>query len=279
MAIKLIALDLDGTTLNSDNVLTEKTKESLIKAAEQGIEIVPVTGRCYYSLPKEIKQLGECNCIRYVITSNGAEIRDLKQGDILYDNYIDESGVKEIKSALKKSNRMVEVYVKGKAYIERSDYEKIRKGEVSYRNREYVLETRSPVRGVKQLLDVHSHRIEKVAVYFSPNISLHKIEEEFISITNARVTSSGKNTLEFIGKNCNKAKTLKQLCGMLEIEFSEIMAFGDSFNDFEMLELVGISVAMGNAETQIKENASYITATNDCDGVAIAINNKLLQCV
>lgn len=128
MAIKLIALDLDGTTLNSDNKLTEKTKVSLIKAAELGIEIVPVTGRCYCSLPKEIMELSECNYIRYAITSNGAEIRDLKQGTILYDNYIDETGAQEIKHAIDKTNRMVEVYVKGKAFIERSDYEKIRKG-------------------------------------------------------------------------------------------------------------------------------------------------------
>lgn len=278
MAVKLIALDMDGTTLTSDNRLTEKTKETLIKANNLGVEIVPVTGRCYCSLPEEIIELAKQGYINYVITSNGAEIRDIKNRTIIYDNYIDEVGIKEIKSVLDKNNRMVEVYVKGKAYIERSYYEKVRKGQINYRNQNYVLGTRVPVKGVKQLLDVHSKKIEKIAVYFPYMADVQKVREEFSLATHIAITSSGRNNLEFIAENCNKAEALKKLCDIVDVKLAETVAFGDSDNDYEMMSISGMSVAMGNAEKNIKASASLITLDNDCDGVAIAIDKLLAQC-
>ena len=277
MAIKLIALDLDGTTLNSQKKLTEKTRDALIRAAESGVEIIPVTGRCYHSLPEELMELGSHHYIRYAITSNGAEIRDIKNGEILYDDYINESGTREIKQILDKNSWMVEVYVKGRAFIERADYERILKGEAEYRSRDYVLKTRIPVKGVKQLLDVHRGKVEKVAVYFPSTSIVQNIKDEFENVTSAELTASGRNNLEFVALGCNKAGTLKIMCGILGIKFSEVLAFGDSYNDLEMLKISGVSVAMENAEDIVKENADYITGQNDCDGVANLINGRLLR--
>ena len=269
MKVKLIALDLDGTTLNSKNQLTERTRQALILAAEQGVEIVPVTGRCFKSLPPELLAL---DCIRYAVVSNGAEIRNAQNGEILYNHYIDPSGVQEIRRLLHKKELMVEVYVKGSAYMEHAFYEKVERSQISYRNRDYVLATRVPVRGVLQLLDVHRTRIEKVAVYFEAGSAASRRKEELAEVRHACVTSSGHNNMELIAQNCSKARTLEVLCRMLGISLAEVMAAGDSQNDLEMLEAAGVSVAMGNGDDNVKACADYIALTNDCDGLAEAIS-------
>lgn len=277
MAVKLIALDLDGTTLNSDNIMTDKTRETLLRAADLGIEVLPVTGRCYYSLPGDFFDIGGRNHIKYAITSNGAEIRDIEKGTVLYHDYISREGTGEIKSVLDKNDWMTEVYVKGRAFIEKSDYEKILNKDVEYRSRDYVLDTRKPVRGVKQLLDVHCGKIEKIAVYFPDTSIAQNIKDEFRFVKNAEITASGRNNLEFVALNCSKARTLRIMCCMLGIRLSETMAFGDSYNDLEMLKISGVSVAMGNSEDIVKKAADYITETNYNDGVAAFIVRMLQQ--
>lgn len=271
MNVKLIALDLDGTTLNSQNQLTEKTKEALIKAARLGIVVVPVTGRCYKSLPQELLELDGGNCIRYAVVSNGAEIRDAQSGEILYKNYIDPLGAEEIKNILQKEELMIEIYVKGSAHIERSYYEKLERRQISYRNRDYVLTTRVPVRGVIHLLDVHKTQIEKVAVYFEPDSLQSKIKEALADVEHAHITSSAKNNVELIAENCSKARTLENLCQRLGIDLPEVMAAGDSQNDLEMLAAAGTAVAMGNADENVKACADFVAASNDCDGLTQAI--------
>lgn len=274
MNVKLIALDLDGTTLNSENQLTERTKQSLILAARQGIEVVPVTGRCFKSLPQELLAL---DCIHYVIVSNGAEIRTVQDEQVLFKHYIAPSGAEEIKNALRKTDWMVEVYVKGSAYMEYAFYEKVERNQISYRDRDYVLATRVPVRGVLQLLDVHKSQIEKVAVYFESGSAAGRIKEELGRVRHACVTSSGHNNVELIAQNCSKAKTLERLCMLLGIKLQEVMAAGDSQNDMEMLKAAGFAVAMGNGDENVKACADYIAATNDCDGLAEAILMVILK--
>ncbi|MCI9595802.1 MAG: HAD family phosphatase [Firmicutes bacterium] len=277
MDVKLIALDLDGTTLNSENELTENTKAALTEAARRGIQVVPVTGRCYSALPQELLNLDDGNCVHYAVTSNGAEIRKADTGEILYQNYIDPIGIGEIKKVLYKKDIMTEVYVKGNAHIEKCYYDKVQAGRISYRGRDYVLSTRVPVRGALNLLDVHNHKIEKVAVYFKPGSPQSRIKEEFEAIEHAHVTSSGRNNIELIAEGCSKAKTLEVLCEKLNLTMSQVMAMGDSKNDLEMLDAAGLSIAMGNAESEVKYRADHLTTSNDQDGVAEAINKYIVQ--
>jgi len=84
---KLIALDLDGTLLNSQKELTPASRAALTRAAEAGIEIVPTTGRFYGGMPESVRELP---FIRYVISINGAEVKDLQTGEIIYTGPLDE---------------------------------------------------------------------------------------------------------------------------------------------------------------------------------------------
>ena len=271
MDVNFIALDLDGTTLNSENKLTEKVKAALIAAARLGIEIVPVTGRCFKSLPPELLTIDNGQCIHYAITSNGAEIRNAQTGEVLYSDYIGCAGIEEIKEVLDKREIMTEIYVKGSAHIEKKYYDRVDSGLTLYRNRDYVLMTRVPVKGVVHLLDVHRNKIEKVAVYYDENSDSNNIKEAFSVLEHVHVTSSGSNNVELTAIGCCKAKALKELCRGLSIPFSELAAIGDSQNDIEMLDIAGIAVAAGNADEAVKAHADFITASNDRDGVAMAV--------
>ena len=79
MSIKLIALDLDGTTLNSAKHISERTRKALEAAAEKGVHIVVATGRPFAALPKDVFDI---HAIRYMLTSNGAAITDLEKNEI-----------------------------------------------------------------------------------------------------------------------------------------------------------------------------------------------------
>ncbi len=279
MTIRLIALDLDGTTLTPENTLTERTKQALSKAASFGAEIVPVTGRCFKSLPQELLEIDDGQCIRYAVTSNGAQIRDIKTGETIYENYIAPSSTEEMKKILDKLEVMIEVYVKGSAYIEMAYYKKVAKGEVTYRDRNYVLNTRLPVRGVRQLLEVHKGKVEKVAVYFDPGLSHEMLKQTMRQMEHVSITSSGPNNVEMMAENCSKAGTLQVLCRRLGLPMEEVMAAGDSQNDLEMLRAAGLSVAMGNAEENVKAMADWVTDRNDQDGLAKAIEKYCINCI
>lgn len=273
MTVKLVALDLDGTTLNHKNILTEKTKQTIKVAIERGIDIIPVTGRCYQSLPKSLTGL---KGIDYAITSNGAEIRCLEKGQVIYSDYISAKGAKEVSRALKRFDGMVEIYVNGKAYIEKKAYEKVAGGGVSYRDQSYVLETRIPVIGVKQLLEVHEGKIEKIAVYFPCKNAGEKLKKSLSALEHVSLTSSGENNLELGGIQTNKAGALRHFCHMKQMDMKQVMAVGDSPNDQEMLKAAGLPVAVDNACKEVKSIALYTVAPNSADGVSEAINRFAL---
>ena len=117
--IRMIALDLDGTTLTRSG-LTRRTKETLEEAIRRGIQVVIATGRVYASLPEPVKKL---QGLRYIITSNGAHISDAATGEILYSDCMDPKAVDEVLTILPREPYPVEVFTGGKAYIARSVYE------------------------------------------------------------------------------------------------------------------------------------------------------------
>lgn len=99
MAIKLIALDLDGTTLNRSGRLAARTKAALEAAIRRGVHVVIATGRTFSAVPDEVKEI---EGIEYILSSNGAEIRNLQQGGVcVYSNYIDAAAVETALAELK----------------------------------------------------------------------------------------------------------------------------------------------------------------------------------
>lgn len=268
MSIKLIALDLDGTTLNSKNELSDRTRNTLERANASGVNIVISTGRVFSALPSVILSVPG---IRYAITSNGAHITDLTTKEIIYRDYIAPEALRRAIEISKEHNIWIEGFMNNEAYIDADFYNDIKKNGCEFRRADYVLKTRQPVENIHKMLLDNETIIENINFFFETLDSLEEMRPVIESIPNGMITSSFKNNLELGGPGTCKKKALVALMEELGVSRDELMCCGDAPNDIEMIKYAGVGVAMGNAWGETKQYADYITLTNDEDGVAHAI--------
>lgn len=271
--IRMVALDLDGTTLTSDREISERTRAAFDRCREKGVHVVVSTGRVYTALPEAVKHM---DAIEYAITSNGAHINEIATGNSIYDDYLSPAAVEEVARLYRELDAEIEVFYDGQAFIDAAYYEHIRKHGLEYRSAEYVLWSRRPVDDIAGLMLENAGRIENVNFCFE---SIEKLEENRAAveaIPEATITSSFRTNLEVGGPDTSKKKALIELMGRLGVAREQLMCCGDAPNDIEMIEYAGLGVAVGNAWGGTKEHADYVTGTNDEDGVAQAIERFVL---
>ncbi|MDO4396036.1 MAG: HAD family hydrolase [Clostridia bacterium] len=272
--IKIVALDLDGTTLDPNSKFTKRTIEAFYNAMEKGVHIVVSTGRTFKSLPE---QLFHIPGLEYVVTSNGAHITKLANMERIYENIITPEAVRKVVELLEQHDISAEIFIDGVAFIDKSDYDHIKKHGSGYRDDHYVLSTRRPVDGILDYLLENKHQVENISL----NFPLIKDKEEFgkklKQIPGITVTSSFAHNYEIGGETTSKAEALRFLMKKLGLNSSQLMACGDSPNDEEMIKLAEIGVVMGNASEEMKARADYVTDSNAEDGVAKAIEKFVLK--
>lgn len=271
--IKLIALDLDGTTLTRSG-LTRRTKETLEEAINRGIDVVIATGRTFTALPKKIHEI---KGLEYIITSNGAHITSVKTGNFIYSNYVSPEAIPQIVEVLRNTQFPTEVFTNGKAYIDRKVYDDLAQNGSTYMSARYVLRTRTPVDGIYDFLLQNQNSIENINIHFEFMNDRAKLWHTLEKIKGITVTSSFPHNVEIGGETTSKATALLEICKMKNIDLSHIMAFGDSPNDKAMLMEAGFGVAMANATDDVKCVADYITISNDEEGVAFTIRKLLFK--
>lgn len=267
-SIEMIALDLDGTTLDSKGHLRTETKDALQKAVERGIHVVVATGRVYSALPKDIFGI---EGIQYIITSNGARITRLADMKILFKSNLDSAAVETIARILSKEDYMVEVFTDGSAFVEKDIFDNIEKYGLSEKHTNYIKNTRNPRENIFQFLLDNKEEIENININFwsqDDRMAMRKRMEELGIVT---VTTSFDHNIELGGLSTSKAAALKALCEILNVNTEKMMACGDSPNDIEMLKLAGLPIAVGNAKDEVKACAKAIVGTNDENGVAEAV--------
>lgn len=277
MSIKLIALDLDNTTLNRAGTLSDGNRAALEEAIDEGVNVVIATGRCYMALPGDVTAV---RGIQYAITSNGAQIRDLQTGQAIYHNNLSPGAVEQAAGILKRyENRgfMVEVFVDGVAYMEKQVYEDVLHGRNAHRHRDYVIQTRNPKEHLLGFLVEHKNEIENINIFFNTIQEKEEMYPVLQTIQHATLTTSLDSNWEIGGETTSKASALRTLAGKLHVDKSEIMACGDSPNDADMLLASGLPVAVANAKPVIREIASFISSSNDEDGVAVAVRKFVLS--
>ena len=271
--IRMVALDLDGTTFDSAGDISEHTVNTLEKAAAAGAHIVVSTGRSYASLPDHIKDVSG---IEYAITSNGAHVNRMGSGEQIYSDFLDPQAVERVAELKTETGADIEVFINGKAYVDESYYEDVKENGCEFRNADYVLWSRRPVPDVTALMLENKEEIENVNFVFRTLELLEEAKPKVCAIENANITSSFLSNLEVGGPNTSKKTALLWLTDRLGISTDELMCCGDAPNDQAMLELAAIGVAVANAWGGLKDHADYITASNDDDGVALAIEKFVL---
>ncbi len=273
MPIKMIALDLDGTTLDSEGHITDYTKRVLEDVIQKGVHVVISTGRVYTAIPKEVLEI---RGISYIITSNGAVIRDAESGEVFYGNYLSKSAINGAIELAKLEDLRLEAFWDGRAFIDRKLYEHIELNGLENRNADYVLSTRTPIDNLYDQMLMNSDRIENINVFFSSIDRLEAVRPHLQALSEATITSAFRYNIEIGGPTTSKRDALEVLLARLGISTDELMCCGDAPNDIEMIKLAGLGVAMGNAWGNTKDFADYITASNDEDGVAMAIEKFVL---
>lgn len=266
--IKLIALDLDGTLLDSQKNLSHKNETVLKACINQGIWIVPCTGRIWGGTPSFIRTFPG---IRYAITTNGAIVEDLLEHRVLDERKLSCDLALDILTLAKSFHTMYDAYVGGKAFGERRFVDVMTEYGVDPLLQTMVRSTREFVPDVLARIEQLGEPVEKINYFFGDMAERARAREALMKRGDVIVTSSFTNNLEINAIGATKGEGILRLAKHLGIEPEETMGIGDGGNDVTMIQMTGIGVAMGNAEEGLKELADYVTDTNDEDGVALAI--------
>ncbi len=264
---RLIALDLDGTLLNSKKELTARNDAALRRAHELGAEIVVATGRFFEALPEHLRTLPY---VRYFLSVNGAEVYDRETNSVLYRAEIPWQQAIEIMDYFDTLPVIYDCYMDDKAWMSAP----MREVAVQYAWNEFyvgMMQMRRPVPDLKEFLRQTQMGVQKTMCLFLPEKMelrrelLQKLPGKF---PNTVVTTSIPNNIEFNHKDATKAAGMLALAKQLGIAREETMAFGDDFNDISMLQAAGVGVAMANAFEEIQKAADVVTTDCDHDGVA-----------
>ena len=263
MKYRLVALDLDGTLLNSQKDITPATCEVLTWAKAHGIHVVLSTGRIVGEAAEFARQI---TCDDLMVTAGGAAIATASDEHILESWAMPcEIGAQAV-AAVQNLPVRVMIYVGDKIYIN------------PFSDRDFVVNYR--VEGFhanKIVLDdiagaIRARGLDVTKVYaIGEREDLDKALEIIRPLPGITITSSGTDNFEVMPAGVDKGAALIRLGELLGVAPSEMIAIGDSDNDAAMLRAVGMPVAMGNADPALKRLAKYVTADCDHDGVAQAI--------
>ena len=273
--IKLIALDLDGTLLDSEKRLPEENAAALARAAAEGVEIVPATGRFYRGMPPCVKDLPY---VRYVITVNGAAVYDAARGQTVCASEIPWARAVAVMERLDRLPVIYDCYQNGWGWMTQAFYDAAEQYAANVHSLDMIKNLRTPVPELKACLKERAAGVQKIQIFFRDMDlrarMLRTLPEEFPDLV---VTTSIVNNVEINSREATKGNALKMLAARLGIPPAGTMAFGDDRNDIPMLQAAGIGVAMENAGEEVKAAADYITDGCDACGVAHAINRFLWE--
>ena len=273
--IRLIALDLDGTLLDSDKRLSENNREALERAASEGVYIVPTTGRFYSAMPDVIRSLP---FVRYAILINGARVIDIVTGKVLYRAEMKWDHALKIMEYLDTLDVIYDCFMDNRAWMTEALKGKIDEFSPNEHYRKMLHELREPVDELKAFVSEKKHSVQKIQFFFrDPSIREDLIRDLSIRFPAEAISSAVINNIEINHKNANKGNAITRLSKKLGFGPENVMSFGDGLNDLPMIMAAGLGVAMGNASDYIKSHADYVTDTCDNDGVAKAIHHFLWE--
>ena len=272
--IKIIALDLDGTLLNSRKELTEGCLRALDRAAEKGIEIVPTTGRFFGGMPEVIRNLP---FLHYAITIHGAQVYDIRSDCAVSRTEIPWQRAIEIMEIMDGYPILYDCFMDNWGWMSRNFWEHAEDYTDNPHYIKMLRELRKPVPELKAHLRELRHDVQKTQ-FFTKDAALRaRLMREFSErLPDIAVTTSLPDNVELNHKNAHKGVALRQLAEYLGVPMSATMAMGDGLNDLTMLRDAGLGVAMANACEEAKAAADVLTLSCDEDGVARAIERYCL---
>ncbi|WP_411167520.1 Cof-type HAD-IIB family hydrolase [Clostridium sp. MB05] len=268
MKYKLVAIDIDGTLLNSKNEIPEENIQTIRKLQGMGVKFVVVTGRPDVMAKEYVKTLG---IKAPILGCNGATMRDVLTNEVYYLKHIGKEQLVELYNLFKSNGMYPRFYSLDAIYS-------FNPNELNEEKNPFAIFTKRLAKymdinifnDIEELLhdDVKITKIMYASNDVETIISLH---EKIKQIQGIEVFRAAKNSLDVVTANVSKGKALIEYASDLGVDRGEIIAMGDGENDLSMLLEVGFPITLENGEDCLKEIASMVTVSNDEAGVAKAL--------
>ncbi len=268
--IKLVAIDLDETLLRSDLTISGHTREALRQVRARGVAVTICTGRMFRSAQPFAEQLGFDIPL---ITYGGALIKNARSGEVLYYRLLETEVARQVIRFGRERGIQVNYYLLNGADDDLYAELITRWGE------NYDSFARVPlyrVADLETLLDT-SNPLKLLLIEDGPAIDGILLELRGMIGEQAHLAKSKPRFLEVDHPEATKGRALHELADWMQIDRSQVMAIGDNFNDLEMLEFAGLGIAVANAPAEVQACADHVTASNNEDGVALALERFVLD--
>lgn len=272
MAYNILVFDLDGTLTNTDKQISPATLAALQQAQTQGCTLVLASGRPTPGIAPIAEQLALGEKGGYVLSYNGGRIIDWRKQEIVFQQSLS-------LSLVARCYRFAQQFAL--PIVSYRDQEIVGESPVDSYIEEECRINQMPYVQVKDFLAtvrLFAFPPTKCLMTGSPERLL-----EIMPIMQAdlqgqmEVFRSAPFFLELVPRGIDKAQSLARLLQMLGKDRSEMMAFGDGFNDLSMLQYAGMGVAMGNAEAEVKAAADWVTGSNNEDGIVPVLERYVLS--
>lgn len=283
---KLITLDIDGTLLTNDYIISDYTKDVLKMAKDQGILITVATGRFYLSAIRIAKEIG---INAPMVCNDGALIKDIYSDKTVFIKPLSIEISQEILDIITKYDTIkVQIFMENYRIFIGNHFKKMQFETFMRSLKQKPLD--SCINYYRDFLSPSSIDIKDISAAKNmmkrPPVKIvvcgdkHEIRELKIELrkkfgNDVFLTTAVKNWIDIIHGDVSKAKGVAILAEKLGIKREETIAIGDNINDIPMLTYAGLGIAMGNASDIVKKAADMVTLSNDCDGAAKAIEEIL----
>lgn len=289
--IQWIVMDMDGTLLNSQDQISERTRALLMQCQKQGIKLILASGRSQYRLYPYAKMLDMKRYDGYFIEVNGMAYRRLRTNERVLFQRLNHQQIQAIFNELKKYEGEIQGYLDDTIYLSVSPYafkqkqlERIRLNladDFPWTGGAWgwLGDTRN---GYPYIHWVYSasqlpYELNKMTFMREPEYVADIMPSLCAQFPDCELVRPTPRAIEFSPKGVTKGSCLEKLMQEEQIGFDEVLVLGDGENDIDMFSKVKYSVAMGNAASYVKERAYDVTLSHDEDGVAAAIMKYCLH--
>jgi len=272
--MKVIAMDMDGTLLNSQKGISPRTKEALIRAQEAGGMLILASGRPTSGLMEFAAELGMERHHGLLVSYNGSQVVDCETGKVLFNQAMSVEEGKAVLEHMKMIDRGTYMYVTNvyDQYI-MVNGKKFNVMEYESRGGNFNL---CEERDLAAFVDFPLNKILTTADPEYLKAHYKEMMEPFKDQLSCMFT--GPFYFEFTAKGIDKARALGAVLEPMGYKREDVMAFGDGHNDASMLQYAGYGVAMANGVEELKAQADEVTASLDEDGIALTVERMLAGC-
>ena len=289
---KLVAIDLDGTLLNSYGEISQRNKDAIQKAIDRGVEVMIASGRPISSAKSYASEIGANN---YIVCGNGSILYDIKNDKIIYDKFIERQKALQIIKICEDNSIFFNIYTDSLTISKSMNYN------ISFYNNENKKVPDSKKTNIKIIDNIYKYveenpsvQILKITICDESKVIFDAIIRKLREVKDVEVLDlqhmarkrikRGTEEIkveyyytEITSKGVDKWEAIKKLADNLQIAPSEIIAIGDNMNDKTMIENAGLGIIMQNSAPYMKEFADEVVSDNNNDGVAEALEKYIIK--